>query len=61
MSWLLIAGISLLVPAVIWLVGGMLNVLPTDMAAIAGHSGLRVIGSVAVVGCLLAAIASADI
>jgi hypothetical protein len=57
----LIAGITLLVPAVLWLVGGMLNLVPTEMAAIAGYSGLRVIGSVAVGGCLLAAIGSADI
>jgi hypothetical protein len=57
----LIAGITLLVPALLWLVGGMLNLVPTEMAAIAGYSGLRVVGSVAVGGCLLAAIGSADI
>jgi len=61
LRWLLFVGVSLLVPAVLWLVGGMLNFLPTDVAAIAGYSGLRVIGSVAVAGCLLAAIGSNDI
>lgn len=61
LKFLQIAGIGLLVPAVVWLVGGMLNVLPTEIAAIAGYSGLRVVGSVAVGGCLLAAIGSADI
>ena len=56
---LLFAGVSLLFPSLIWLVGGFLGVLPTDSAAIGGYSGLRVIGSVAVAGCLLAAIGSA--
>jgi hypothetical protein len=58
---LLIAGVALLIPAALWLVGGMLSVFPTEMAAFAGYSGLRVIGSVAVGACLLAAIGSADI
>lgn len=58
---LLGVGVILLAPATIWLLGGMLGLLPTDGAAIAGYSGLRVIGSVAVSGCLLAAIGSADI
>lgn len=58
---LLIAGIALLFPALLWLIGGMLNVVPTEVAAIAGYSGIRVIGSVAVGGCVLAAIGSADI
>ena len=50
-----------MVPAVFWLLGGMLGLFPTDVAQVAGYSGLRVIGSVAVGGCLLAAIGSADI
>jgi hypothetical protein len=58
---LLFTGVSLLVPSALWLIGAMLNVVPTEMAAIAGYSGLRVIGSVAVGGCLLAAVGSADI
>lgn len=56
-----VTGITLLVPAVVWLIGGMLHVVPTEMAEFAGYSGLRLIGSVAVGGCLLAAIGSADI
>ena len=56
----LIAGVTLLVPAALWLFGGMLGLFPTDVAQVAGYSGLRVIGSVAVGGCLLAAIGSAD-
>lgn len=61
LAFLRLVGIALLVPAVLWLLGGMLGFLPTDSAAIAGYSGLRVIGSAAVGGCLLAAIGSADI
>ncbi|MSR09186.1 MAG: hypothetical protein EXR82_06595 [Gammaproteobacteria bacterium] len=57
----LVAGVTLLVPASIWLLGGMLGLLPTEVAVIAGYSGLRVLGSVAVGSCLLAAIGSADI
>lgn len=58
---LLLVGLALLVPAVLWLIGGMLNMVPTELAAVAGYSGVRVIGSVAVGGCILAAIGSADI
>lgn len=61
LGFLLLAGVVLLVPAALWLLGGMLGLLPTDAAQVAGYSGLRVIGSVAVGGCLLAAIGSADI
>lgn len=61
LRFLLLAGVVLLVPAVFWLLGAMLGLLPIDVAAIAGYSGLRVIGSVAVGGCLLAAIGSADV
>jgi hypothetical protein len=58
---LLVIGTALLVPAFLWLIGGILNLVPTELAAIGGYSGLRVLGSVAVGGCLLAAIGSADI
>jgi hypothetical protein len=61
LTGLRLVGITLLIPAALWLFGGMLGVLPTEMAEIAGYSGLRVIGSAAVGGCLLAAIGSADI
>lgn len=55
---LLIVGIGLLVPSALWLIGGLLSLVPTDAAAFAGQSGLRSIGSVAVAGCLLAALGS---
>jgi hypothetical protein len=61
LRFVLLTGVALFVPASLWLIAGMLNLLPTEAAAIAGYSGLRVIGSVAVGGCLLAAIGSADI
>lgn len=61
LRFLLIGGVVLLLPAALWLLGGMLGLFPTDVAQVAGYSGLRVIGSVAVGGCLLAAIGSADI
>jgi hypothetical protein len=58
---LTVVGVALLIPALLWLIGGMLQILPTEMAAIGGYSGVRVIGSLAVGGCLLAAIGSVDI
>jgi hypothetical protein len=57
---LLVVGTTLLVPAGIWLAGGMLGFLPTDAMAVGSYSGLRVLGSIAVGSCLLAAIGSAD-
>lgn len=57
---LVIAGMILLVPALLWLIAGLAGLVPTDAAAIAGTSGLRIIGSVAVAGCLMAAIGSWD-
>lgn len=57
---LLIVGVLLLGVAAILLVGVLSNLLPADVVAVAGHSGLRGIGSIAVIGCLLAAIGSDD-
>lgn len=57
---LVITGMILLVPALLWLVAGLAGLVPTDAVAMAGTSGLRIIGSVAVAGCLLAAIGSWD-
>lgn len=51
-----IAGIGLICLAAIWLLGGLTDLLPIDVAAFGGHSAIRGIGSIAVVGCLLAAI-----
>lgn len=51
-----IAGIGLICLAAIWFLGGLTGLLPIDAAAFGGHSAIRGIGSIAVVGCLLAAI-----
>jgi hypothetical protein len=57
---MLVVGTSVLVPATAWLAGGMLGLLPTDALALGAFSGLRVLGSIAVGSCLLAALGSAD-
>ena len=57
---LLVVGVSMLGLAVILLIGVSSNLLPADMVAVAGHSGLRGIGGIAVMGCLLAAVGSDD-
>jgi hypothetical protein len=49
-------GIVILVPSGFWLTLGMIGLAPTDAVAIGSSPGLRTIGSVAVLGCLLAAI-----
>lgn len=51
-----IVGIGLICIAAIWFLGGLTDLLPIDAAAFGGHSAIRGIGSIAVVGCLLAAI-----
>jgi hypothetical protein len=56
--FLVALGVTLIVSSVTWLVGGLVGILPTDMVEIAGHSGLRAIGSIAVAGCMLGAIGS---
>ena len=56
--FLVALGVTLVVPSVTWLIGGLLEIVPTDAVAIAGHSGLRAIGSIAVAGCMLGAIGS---
>lgn len=56
--FLVALGVTLIVPSVTWLVGGLAGILPTDAVAFAGHSGLRAIGSIAVAGCMLGAIGS---
>lgn len=57
---LLVVGVSMLGLAAILLIGVVSNLLPADVAAVAGHSGLRGIGGIAVMGCLLAAVGSDD-
>lgn len=53
---LIVTGLILLTPSVIYLLLGMTGLVPTDFLAIGSNSGLRSIASVAVVGCLLTAI-----
>ncbi len=50
------AGIGLTVPSVPFLALAMGGVVNADMFAIGGISGLRTVGSIAVLGCLMAAI-----
>jgi hypothetical protein len=57
---LLAVGIVILVPSALWMTLGMLGLAPTDSVAVGSSSGLRTIGSVAVLGCLLAAIGCWD-
>lgn len=59
-TFLLIAGVALLVSASILLISMLVGI--TDMPAnlIAGESTLHSVGRVAIVGCLLAAIGSMD-
>ena len=54
--FLVVVGIVVLVPSLLWLALGMLGLAPTDPLAIGASSGLRTLGSVAVLGCLLAAV-----
>lgn len=53
---LVIVGIALLLPSLVWLIGAIIGFLPAEPAAFGGHSGLRGIASLAVGGCLLSAI-----
>lgn len=57
---LLAIGISLLSLSAILLLGILFKWLPADMLQVGGHSSLRGIGSMAVAGCLLAALGSDD-
>lgn len=49
-------GIALLVVAALLFVAGVLGVLPVFETSVLGQSGLRGLASLAVAGCLLAAI-----
>jgi len=55
---LLVAGISLLSISAILLFCVLAKLLPADALALAGHSSLREICSIAVAGCLLGALGS---
>jgi len=54
--WLVRLGLFLLIPSLLYLPFAMLGILPTEMFAIGGTSGLKIIGSFAVFGCLAAAV-----
>jgi hypothetical protein len=57
---LFVFGVLLLGLSAILLLGVLFKLLPVDFLKVAGHSGLRGIGSIAVAGCLLAALGSDD-
>ncbi|MAD92082.1 MAG: hypothetical protein CMQ54_05055 [Gammaproteobacteria bacterium] len=46
-----------LIPSLLWLIAGMLGLLPTSHLSIGGSSGERTLASVAVASCIVAAIA----
>ena len=55
---LIIVGLGLIALSAILLVARASQVLAGDLIAVAGHSGLREIGTVGVAGCLIAAVGS---
>jgi hypothetical protein len=57
-KWLVVFGACVAAVSALWLLGGLAGLLPTQFVAVGGESGLRMIGSFAVAGCLLAAVGS---
>lgn len=55
---ILLIAVLLILSSSVWLIGGMLGFLSTEVVVVGGQSGLKTIGSISVAGCLLAAIAS---
>ena len=53
----ILVSVLALVPSVMWLIGGMLGVLPTAHLSIGGSTGERTLAGVAVASCIVAAIA----
>ena len=49
-------GLCLLVPSGVYFTLGLLGLVPTEFLAVGSSSGLRTVASVAIGGCLLAAI-----
>ncbi|MEO7387554.1 MAG: hypothetical protein ABIX37_11510 [Gammaproteobacteria bacterium] len=47
-------------PSLLWLIGAVIGFVPAGLDVLAGHPGLRGIGSLAVAGCLLAAIGALE-
>lgn len=54
--WLVRIGIALLLPGFLLLLAAMLGLFASDIFALGGISGLRVLASISITGCLLAAI-----
>ena len=54
------AGLLLLVPSGAYFVLGLLGLVPTEFLSIGSSSGLRTVASIAISGCLLAAIGCWD-
>lgn len=59
-SWLVIAGVILLVPSVLLLLGEMSGMHPNQLLPDFLQFRLRTLGSFAVAGCLMAAIGSTE-
>jgi len=59
-SALLVLGVVLIALSAILCLAVLTNLMPADAVAVAGHSGVRGIGGIAVAGCLLAALGSDD-
>ena len=49
-------GTAMVIPSSIYLVLGMIGLVPTDFLALGPSSGLRTVASIAVLGCLIAAV-----
>lgn len=49
-------GTAIAVPSSIYLVLGMLGLVPTDFLTLGPSSGLKTVASIAVLGCLIAAV-----
>lgn len=54
--WLVRVGLTLVVPSSLYFALGLVGLVPTEPFALGPSSGLRTIASLAVLGCLLAAI-----
>ena len=54
--WLRRLGLLLLIPSLVYLPLAMFGSAPVDVLAVGGISGLKVVGSCAVFGCLISAL-----
>jgi hypothetical protein len=54
--WLVRIGIGALVPSLIYFVLGLMGLVATEWLSIGANSGLRAVASIAVLGCVMAAI-----